>query len=195
MKVVVIDSDEISCIAIRSMLSQVYAESQIDVYVDRSLGYREIRNVKPDLLIVGASSALGKDLVRLKRIRSYNSDIKILLLVEVLDVYTGKEVLRTSANGLLLKSSFGQLLDTVNCLESGGGYVDPKFSYKLIMQSCINKISYEEYSVIKLLSEAKSISHISRVTGIMERRIYRIRDRVLAVLEAETISKAWEVLQ
>src|SRR5262249_44172830 len=145
---------------------------------DMDSGYVAFLEHKPDVVIVDLS--LGGDklggLALIERIRSQDSDARILVFSMNADSCSLVLAIEVGATGYLIKDAPAvELVKAVRQVRSGHRYVDPQLALKLTFPTV--KLSSREKKVLSLLVEGIPYVTIANQLGIKTRSAIELTRR------------------
>lgn len=159
-----------------------------------STGTELLTNIKdktPDILILDLNLPDIDGLTLLKKIRSANKNIIILILTMYNDEYLIEETRNSGANGYLLKNiGNDELLQVLNTITIDSFYISDSLKSnaekkKLFADKFVNKLKLteREIEILRYLAKGKSSADISEMLHLSTHTVNTHRKNILRKLE------------
>jgi DNA-binding NarL/FixJ family response regulator len=152
----------------------------------------DVLNLKPDVVVMDVSMPLLNGIEATRRLKSSGIDIKVLALSFHEDLGYLNEIMEAGASGYVLKRSAGdELIHAISTVASGGIYLDPALSAKVLAKSMRNepdsknwtdKLSSREAEVVRLIAEGHSNKEIAGRLNIGEKSVETYKARSMTKL-------------
>ena len=178
---------------VRQGLAQM-VESEADLAVcgqgeDTYGSLAAIRAAKPDLVLLDVSLKDGDGLELLKEIKSFNSDLPVLMLSMHDEALYTERALRAGASGYIMKQEGPQtLLSAIRRVLSGQIYVSDKMSATLLQrmvggrksvgQMPMDRLTDRELEVFRMIGAGQSAKEIAEKLCLSVKTIEAHREHI-----------------
>ena len=202
-KVLIADDHDLIRQGLKSILSY---EEDIDVTAEASNGqeaFALLHLYKPDVLLIDINMPIMSGIEVLKKIKSENLPVKVLLLTVESDKKTIMDAIEIGADGYILKGSSNQeLIEGIRRVYGDENYIDKslvsllfkKVITKEVKHSVLDELSKRDLEILYYISKGMSNKEIGDHMFLSEKtiknnitRIFRVidaRDRVQATIYA-----------
>jgi DNA-binding NarL/FixJ family response regulator len=164
---------------------------------------RDIRQIKPDLVIVDVSLKDSDGLELLKEIKSQCPDLPVLVLSMHDESLYAERALRAGAGGYVMKQEAPQtLLSAVRAVLSGQVYVSAKMGATLLQRMVggrkktaalpMDRLTDRELEIFRMIGEGKSMKEIADKLFLSVKTIEAHREHIKEKL---SIKKSSELLR
>jgi DNA-binding NarL/FixJ family response regulator len=164
---------------------------------DGAEALRLILNVKPDIAILDLNLPQLFSLEMVRKLRSLGIDTRILVIAMRGDRKLVLEVLRSGANGFLLKSASPEaLVDALQQMLAGGIYVSPDMQFEKMFLATrkndnrdpLETLSSREYQVFTLLIDGIRAKEIAARLDLSPKTIDTYRASLMRKLDIHDVA-------
>lgn len=186
--------------AVREALSIRISQSPdlqvCDQVEDTGQALRSIAKMKPDVAIIDISLKTGDGIDLIKRIKSRNEAMRILVWSMYGEHLYAERALRAGANGYITKeNATDKIVEAIRQVLTGKVYLSPAMTNKLLnrsvgasekkqMQATIEDLSDRELEVFRLIGRGVKTADIAGQLHLSMRTIWTYRDREKLELNA-----------
>lgn len=150
----------------------------------------QIRETKPDIILLDISMPGKSGLDVLKEIKLILPDVKVLIMSMFPEDQFARRTLKAGASGYITKDSLpDEILTAIRRVASGRKYVSASLAEKLASDFDNNrekhpheKLSDREFQILKMIASGKSQSDISDELAISVSTVNTYRSRILEKL-------------
>jgi DNA-binding NarL/FixJ family response regulator len=154
---------------------------------------------RPDVLVVDIQLKSGNGLDLIRRVRSRDPSIRVLVWSMYPDSLYARRALRAGALGYINKEhTTGRLIDAIRQVRDGKVYLSEETAQQVLSQavggidalkaSPVESLSDRELEVFRLIGEGLSVAHISRRLHLSTHTVESHRQRIKQKLNVETAS-------
>jgi len=157
------------------------------------------RRLKPDIIIMDAILHVQNGLSIIQKIKSENTDVKIIALTSNKEYRSVKEMIRTGASGYLLKNcTFDELAKAIHRVKQGHHYFSREIG-EMVVRDYHNHINCQpalslpgltprENEVLELISAGLDFHQIASNLQITSKSVSRYRRNILDKLDLDSIA-------
>jgi two-component system response regulator NreC len=189
-RVVVADDHELMRFALRALLS---TEQQIDVIAEAeqlSLAMRNVRELKPDVLVLALRMRDGSSIDAIGELREQAPETRVVVITAEDNPLYAEHALAAGAFGFVLKDQADvELAPAVRAAAEGRRYVSPEIDAKLAdLRHALtsDKLTGREVEVLRLIALGHTSVEVARILQISSRTVESHRARVHAKLGLST---------
>lgn len=189
-RVVVADDHELMRFALRALLS---TEQQIDVIAEAeqlSLAMRNVRELKPDVLVLDLRMRDGSSIDAIGELREQAPETSVVVMTAEDNPLYAEHALAAGAFGFVLKDQADvELAPAVRAAAEGRRYVSPEIDAKLAdLRHALtsDKLTGREVEVLRLIALGHTSVEVARILQISSRTVESHRARVHAKLGLST---------
>jgi two-component system response regulator NreC len=189
-RVVVADDHELMRFALRALLS---TEQQIDVIAEAeqlSLAMRNVRELKPDVLVLALRMRDGSSIDAIGELREQAPETSVVVMTAEDNPLYAEHALAAGAFGFVLKDQADvELAPAVRAAAEGRRYVSPEIDAKLAdLRHALtsDKLTGREVEVLRLIALGHTSVEVARILQISSRTVESHRARVHAKLGLST---------
>lgn len=160
---------------------------------------RVFEDTRPDLVVVDIQLKTGDGLDLVKRIKTRDEAVPILVWSMYPDELYARRALRAGARGYINKeNTTGNIVEAIRQIRDGNVYVSPGMAQKLLVErvggsgsarSPVESLSDRELEVFRLIGEGLSTSDIAKRLHLSTHTIDTHRQRIKQKLNVETINE------
>jgi DNA-binding NarL/FixJ family response regulator len=193
MTTVVIADDHV--IFRQGLLKLLQSAENIDVVADTGSATEALRLIvekKPDVAILDISMPALSGIEIMEEAQRKGIGTKIVFLTMHSDPLTAKRALQSNASGYVLKDdAFEDLLYAVKAVASGGTFVSPSISEKVLKFETAREregsiLTGREREVLKLIASGLTNKKIADKLSVSVKTVETHRTRILQKLDAHT---------
>lgn len=158
-----------------------------------------VKQLAPDLVLIDISLKIGNGIELLKRIRSYDPAIKMLVVSGFQDSLYAERACRAGAMGYLNKQeSSVKLIEAIRTVLAGERFLSPAISRRLINQSLgardktkspIENLTNRELEIFRMIGEGLTTSTIADRLFISTHTIDTHRENIKRKLDISTAAE------
>lgn len=200
-KILLVDDHYIITDGLAAMLSQIKEYEIVGEARDGIEALEKVKELKPDFLIVDISMPKMNGIELTKKLREKNSTIKILVLTQHEKSEYIFQMLKSGADGYLLKNSNkNELITAIKSISEGNKYFGKKISDIVINNYVSNNdtekedsmesdmlLTKREIEIIKLIVKDKSNQEIADNLNISLRTVETHRRNIMQKLNVKTV--------
>jgi DNA-binding NarL/FixJ family response regulator len=162
---------------------------------DVSDALRLVAELKPDLAIIDISLKTGDGLDLIKRIRSRNDNVRMLVWSMHSERLYAERALRAGAQGYITKEqATDQIVEAIRQVLAGKVYLSPAMAENLLQRavgegkaaldhSPVDTLSDRELQVLRLIGKAMKTADIAKQLHLSIKTIETYRDRIRLKLD------------
>jgi DNA-binding NarL/FixJ family response regulator len=198
-RILIADDHKILREGLRSLLEKQSAFAVVAEAEDGLTAYEGVKKHKPDIAIldIGMPGLNGIEVTR--KIRSEQSETKVIALSMHADRHFIMGVLEAGANGYLLKdSAFAELVTAVAAVAKGKMYLSPSIA-ETVIKSSLEKsdrgkqgssvlLSGREREVLQMIAEGKSTKDIALKLFVSTKTVETHRKQIMDKLNIRTVA-------
>lgn len=156
-----------------------------------------VREESWDLLVLDLGMPGGEGLETLRRIRSADPDLPVVILSVHPEDQLARRLLRAGARGYVQKEAASEnLVVAVRRVLGGDRYVSPELASRLAAdleepgpEALHETLSEREFQVLRLLGQGKSVSGIADELTLSPKTVSTYKSRLLDKMEMETTAE------
>ncbi|MCU0954628.1 MAG: response regulator transcription factor [Hyphomicrobium sp.] len=189
MKLLIIDDHDIVRQGVRRLLS-LLPDSEVSEAGTAEDGFDVYMREKPAVVVLDINLSGGSGLELLTRLRSADTDARIVMFSMHADPVYANRALRSGALGFVGKSaSADELIEAVKAAANGRRYIDKRLASDMVLNPVeddpLNALSNREAEILRLLGEGKSLNEIARTFGIAYKTVANTCTRLKEKLGVE----------
>jgi len=180
---------------IQSMLNGNEAIEIVGIYINAQETLQHIEKDNPDVLLLDINLPDINGITLCKELKSIIEDLKIIAISNFDELSFVKRMLKSGANGYLLKNTDRlELLEAFKTVLSGGTYLRKDLQKKLLGQTAsglktknglITKLTRREHDVLLAISEELTTQEISEKLFISPKTVETHRMNIMSKLGAK----------
>ena len=157
---------------LQNLLNSAEGFSCIATYSDGESALKNIRRVRPDVILMDIDLPIMSGVECIKSIKNHLPDIEIVILTHLTDDDHIFQALSAGASGYLSKSIFpSKLLSAITEVVNGGSPLNMDVARRVVMSFNKNKVEFSQISkreseVLELLCEGHNYKNIARTLFI-----------------------------
>ena len=156
-----------------------------------------IKKNEYDIIILDISLPDLSGLEVLSKLRNMKQRIPVLILSALPEEQYAVRVIRAGASGYLNKiTATDQLVNAINKIISGGRFISPELSEKLINvigkddgKILHQKLSPREFEILRLIASGKTVKDVADKLFLSIPTVYTYRTRILEKMDMKTDSE------
>jgi DNA-binding NarL/FixJ family response regulator len=156
-----------------------------------------IKKNEYDILILDISLPDLSGLEVLSKLKNMKQRIPVLILSALPEEQYAVRVIRAGASGYLNKiTATDQLVNAINKIISGGRFISPELSEKLINvigkddgKILHQKLSPREFEILRLIASGKTVKDVADKLFLSIPTVYTYRTRILEKMDMKTDSE------
>jgi DNA-binding NarL/FixJ family response regulator len=181
----------------QGLLKLLQSAENIEVIADTGSSDEALRVIvekNPDIAILDISMPVLSGIDLLEEIQKKAIDTKIIFLTMHNDPLTAKKAIQLNASGYVLKdNAFEDLLYSVRAVASGGIFISPSISEKVLKLKTIQEnedliLTKREREILHLIASGLTNKKIADKLSISVKTVETHRSRILRKLDAHTTS-------
>lgn len=189
MKLLIIDDHDIVRQGVRRLLS-LLPDSEVSEAGTAEDGFEVYMREKPAVVVLDINLAGGSGLALLTRLRSADTDARIVMFSMHADPVYANRALRSGALGFVGKSaSADELIEAVKAAAIGKRYIDKRLASDMVLNPVeddpLSSLTNREAEILRLLGEGKSLNEIARTFGIAYKTVANTCTRLKEKLGVE----------
>lgn len=189
MKLLIIDDHDIVRQGVRRLLS-LLPDSEVSEAGTAEDGFEVYMREKPAVVVLDINLAGGSGLALLTRLRSADTDARIVMFSMHADPVYANRALRSGALGFVGKSaSADELIEAVKAAAIGKRYIDKRLASDMVLNPVeddpLSSLTNREAEILRLLGEGKSLNEIARTFGIAYKTVANTSTRLKEKLGVE----------
>lgn len=193
-KIAITDDHPIVLQGIQSMLNDHKAIKIVGVYENAKETLQHIEKDNPDILLLDINLPDINGIELCKKLKSTIIDLKIIAISNFDDLSFVKRMLKSGANGYLLKNTDPlELINAFKTVLSGDMYLQENIQKKLLnfqgkkvsKNSLITKLTRREHDVLVAISEELTTQEISEKLFISPKTVETHRMNIMSKLGAK----------
>ena len=189
MKLLIVDDHDIVRQGVRRLLS-LLPDSEVSEAGTAEDGFDVYMRERPAVVVLDINLSGGSGLELLTRLRSADSDARIVMFSMHADPVYANRALRSGALGFVGKSaSADELIEAVKAAANGRRYIDKRLASDMVLNPVeddpLNALSNREAEILRLLGEGKSLNEIARTFGIAYKTVANTCTRLKEKLGVE----------
>ncbi len=198
-RLVLIDDHPIVREGIRRLVQDCPDLEVADEAGDAAAGLAAVREQHPDLVFVDVSLGRRSGLDLIKQLRSEFKDLRILVFSMHDEELYAERSLRAGADGYLHKSAASEVLvDATRTLLSGGTWLSPKMTERLVHQAVhdsgsdsggVTSLSDRELEVFQLIGAGLSTRRIAERLSISIKTVETHRENIKRKLDIDNAAE------
>lgn len=162
-----------------------------------------VTELKPDLVLVDISLKSGHGIELIKRIRSFDPKIRVLVISGFQESLYAERAFRAGALGYLNKQESNErMIEAIRTVLAGERFLSPEISRRLVNQALgavdasrnpIERLTDRELEIFRLIGEGLTTSAIANRLSLSHHTIDTHRENIkrkLAVSNASELSRA-----
>jgi DNA-binding NarL/FixJ family response regulator len=189
MKLLIIDDHDIVRQGVRRLLS-LLPDSVVAEAGSAEEGFDVYMREKPAVVVLDINLAGGSGLELLTKLRSADSDARVVMFSMHADPAYANRALRSGALGFVGKSaSADELIEAVKAAAERRRYIDKRLASEMVLNPVegdpLSALSNREAEILRLLGEGKSLSEIANTFGIAYKTVANTCTRLKEKLGVE----------
>ncbi|WP_179008645.1 response regulator [Winogradskyella forsetii] len=193
-KIAITDDHPMVLQGIQSMLKDHKAIKIVGIYENSQQTLQHIEKDNPDILLLDINLPDMNGIELCKKLKSTIKDLKIIAISNFDDLSFVKRMLKSGANGYLLKNTDPlELINAFKTVLSGGMYLQEDIQKKLLnfqgkkvsKNSLITKLTRREHDVLVAISEELTTQEISEKLFISPKTVETHRMNIMSKLGAK----------
>lgn len=189
MKLLIIDDHDIVRQGVRRLLS-LLPDSEVSEAGTAEDGFEVYMREKPAVVVLDINLGGGSGLALLTRLRSADTDARIVMFSMHADPVYANRALRSGALGFVGKSaSADELIEAVKAAAIGKRYIDKRLASDMVLNPVeddpLSSLTNREAEILRLLGEGKSLNEIARTFGIAYKTVANTCTRLKEKLGVE----------
>lgn len=189
MKLLIIDDHDIVRQGVRRLLS-LLPDSVVAEAGSAEEGFDVYMREKPAVVVLDINLAGGSGLELLTKLRSADSDARVVMFSMHADPAYANRALRSGALGFVGKSaSADELIEAVKAAAERRRYIDRRLASEMVLNPVegdpLSALSNREAEILRLLGEGKSLSEIANTFGIAYKTVANTCTRLKEKLGVE----------
>lgn len=189
MKLLIVDDHDIVRQGVRRLLS-LLPDSEVSEAGTAEDGFDVYMRERPAVVVLDINLSGGSGLELLTRLRSADTDARIVMFSMHADPVYANRALRSGALGFVGKSaSADELIEAVKAAANGRRYIDKRLASDMVLNPVeddpLNALSNREAEILRLLGEGKSLNEIARTFGIAYKTVANTCTRLKEKLGVE----------
>lgn len=189
MKLLIVDDHDIVRQGVRRLLS-ILPDSEVHEAATVEEGFDAYLREKPAVVVLDINLAGGSGLELLTRLRSADSDARVVMFSMHADPAYANRALRSGALAFVGKSaSADELIEAVKSASAGRRYIDNRLASDMVLHPVegdpLQSLTNRETEILRLLGEGKSLSEIATTFGIAYKTVANTCTRLKEKLGVE----------
>jgi DNA-binding NarL/FixJ family response regulator len=189
MKLLIVDDHDIVRQGVRRLLS-ILPDSEVSEAGTVEEGYDAYMREKPAVVVLDINLAGGSGLELLTRLRSADSDARVVMFSMHADPAYANRALRSGALAFVGKSaSADELIEAVKAASAGRRYIDKRLASDMVLNPVegdpLQTLTNRETEILRLLGEGKSLNEIANTFGIAYKTVANTCTRLKEKLGVE----------
>jgi DNA-binding NarL/FixJ family response regulator len=189
MKLLIVDDHDIVRQGVRRLLS-ILPDSEVCEAGTVDEGYDAYMREKPAVVVLDINLAGGSGLELLTRLRSADSDARVVMFSMHADPAYANRALRSGALAFVGKSaSADELIEAVKAASAGRRYIDKRLASDMVLNPVegdpLQSLTNRETEILRLLGEGKSLNEIANTFGIAYKTVANTCTRLKEKLGVE----------
>lgn len=202
LKVFLVDDHPVYLEGLKSLFKDSSSLELVGEATDGVTALNLIKKCRPDISIIDLSIPQMSGIELIKNLKGDDFKTKVIVLSQVSDEKTIREVVKLNVNGFILKTEgVDEIYKAIDTVSKGLTYIGPEVSQNLFdfNQASFQKkvftqdLSDREKQVVVLISEGKSVREIAENLGCSENTIKSHKSNIMRKIDVSNSAgiSAW----